>query len=457
MNKAKNIYSEKNYEATYQSLAEFNSSFRVDRRLFRADIEVNIAYCEALFSAGILTRLETERIKTGLQAIVKRAEYDKNYFEELPSENIHSFVITRLVQLIGETGKKLLIGRSETEQTLTTLRLWLRRKIEEISGNVKEFQRTLIEAAERQKEAVLPCFTNLQKAQTVLWAHWCLGYFEIFARDRERFDEVWRRVNVSPFGAEASFEIDREEVAAALQFEGVAMNGFDANSDYDFTIEFVGACALLMKHLSRFAAEIIIYSSSQFGFIEFKEAFRSNNVLTNQKSGIETLELFGGKASRVFGHQTALLSTTNFSPSNLQEEMKAIFDTVETVESCLKAGNLIVKNLRVNEQKAKEAAAKDYQNYSELTDYLLKKDTPFETARETTGKIFAYAVAKNKEINELSLVELQNFSANIEKDVFQTVSLEQSLANKNQIGGTAPERVFEALETARETLEREES
>ncbi|MCA1622852.1 MAG: argininosuccinate lyase [Acidobacteria bacterium] len=457
MNEPKEDYKDEHDEATYYSLTEFNSSFKVDRRLFLADIKVNFAYCEGLFSAGILTRLETERIKNGLQAIVKRVEYDKNYFDELPSENIHSFVIARLVQLIGETGKKLLIGRSETEQTLTTLRLWLRRKIEEISVNVKEFQKKLIETAERQKEAVLPCFTNLQKAQTVLWTHWCLAYFEMFARDRERLDEVWRRVNVSPFGAETSFEIDREEIAAALQFEGVATNSSDASSDRDFVIEFVGACTLLMTHLSRFTRDVIVYNSSEFRFMEVKDTLRSNAVSINQKTNVESLELFGAKASRVFGHQIALLSATNSSSLNMQEEMKALFDTVETVESCLKAGNLIVKNLRVNQQKTKEAAEKDYPNYLELTDYLLKKDTPFEAAHETTRKIVAYAVAKNKEIRELNLGELQNFSADFEEDVFHTLTLEQSLASKNQIGGTAPERVFEALETARETLEREES
>ncbi len=457
MNEAKEHYNEKNDEAIYHNLTEFNSSFEVDRRLFLADIKVNIAYCEGLFSAGVLTRLETERIKNGLQAIVKRAEYDKNYFDELPSENIHSFVIARLVQLIGETGKKLLIGRSEPEQMLTTLRLWLRRKIEEISGNIKEFQKTLIEAAERQKEAVLPSSTNLQKAQTILWAHWCLAYFEMFTRDRERLDEVWRRVNVSPFGAETTFEIDREEIAAALQFEGVAANGLDANSDRDFLIEFVSACALLMMHLSRFARDVIVYNSSEYRFVEIKGMLRSNAALTNQNTSVESLELFGGKASRIFGQLTALVSATNSSSSNMQEEMKATFDTVEIVESCLQAGNLIMKNLRVNEQKTKEAAAKDYLNYPELTDYLLKKDMPFEVAHEKTRKIVAYAVAKNKGIKELNLAELQNFSPNIEEDVFYTLTLEQSLASKNQIGGTAPERVIEALETARQNLEREES
>lgn len=451
------IRSGKNYEKEQRLLTGFTSSLVVDQRLFRADIEVNIAYCDALFHGGILTRLETERIKNGLQAIFKRAEYDRNYFIETDSENIHSFVITRLVQLIGETGKKLLIGRNEYEQSVTVLRLWLRRKIEEISRIVKEFQTSLIEVGERWKKAILPVFTNLQKGKPILWAHWCHAYFEMFARDRERLDEVWRRVNVSPFGAGTSFEIDREEIAAALRYEGVSANGFDTVSDNDFLIEFVNSCALLMTHLSRLARDIMIYNSDDFNFIEIEESAPQGIVSTKHSNNFRVMETLIRKANSVFGCQAAILSASNIPPSNLREEMRAVFETIETVETCLSAGNSILKILNLNEQKAGEIAARNYSISSELTDYLLKKDMPLEAARDTSIKITSFAVSKNKEINEFSLDELKNFSAKIEYDVFQAINLEQSLANENQIGGTAPERVWEALENARITLERDES
>ena len=245
-----------------KELNEFTDSFRFDRRLFFADIRINFVYCDALFQAGVVTRLESERIKNGLQAIVKRAEYDKNYFEEPAASNIHSFVETRLIQLIGETGGKLNVGRSRNEQTATALRLWLREEIEEISKRTRDLQAALIDAGERQIEAVLPAYANHQKAQPILWAHWCLAYFEMFARDRERLDEVWRRINVLPLGAGilagTSFEIDREEIARELGFEGVSANSLDTVADADFAIEMVGAGCLLMIHLSRLAEDLIL-------------------------------------------------------------------------------------------------------------------------------------------------------------------------------------------------------
>ena len=441
-------------------IAEFYDSSKFDQHLFQADIQVIVAYCDALFNAGILTRQESERIKNGLQSIIKRVEYDKNYFGELASENIHSFIIARLVQLIGDAGKKLHIGWNETEHTITTLRFWLRGEIEEISQFIKEIQKILIEISERQKEAVLPIYINFQKKKPVLWGHWCLAYFEKFERGRERLEEVWRRVNVSPFGAETSFEIDREEIAAALGFEGVTMNGLDTISDRDFVLEFIVSCSFLMSHLARLAEDLILYNSKELNFIELKAEINKASNLTTQEKNIELLEKIRGKSVRIFGHQVTLFSVLKDSPSafnkNMQEEKLAIFDTAETVKKSIKAICLILSKLRVNEQITLRTAMKDNLSAPELIDYLLKKDVPFDVAHETVEKIVHYAVSKNSEINELNLTELQNFSLNIDKDVFQVLSLEHFLASRNQIGGTAPERVFEALLAAKEGLDREE-
>ena len=442
-------------EANAEFFLETENLSGLERALFQADVRVNAAYCNALFHAGVLTRSEAERIKNGLQAIIKRAEHDRNYFDELTSQDVHSFVNGRLIQLIGETGRKLSIGRNKNEQLLTTLRLWMRREIEKTSGNIKEVQKSLIETGEQKKEAFFPVLANLQKAQPILWAHWCLAYFEMLERDRERLDEAWRRVNVSPFGAENSFEIDREEIAAALDFEGIIMNGFDAASDTDFIVEFTNACAILMRHLTRFADEIIISISKEFGFVELKD-----KSVKGRENILKSLNLLRRKSNRVLGNQVALLSAEKNLPlsnsNNLQEEKESLFDTVEIVKMSLKAANLVVKNLSVNEAASLQWAKEDFFNVSEITDYLLNKDMPFESADNIAGKIVNYAVAKNRQLNEISLSEFQSISPAFEADVFQILDVEHYFNRKIQIGGTAPERVYEALEAAKESLEREQ-
>lgn len=465
MTETKNLWGGRFTEKPDETFAEFNNSFKFDRRLFAADINASIAHCDALFHAGVLTRREAEHIKSGLNTILKRSDFDKNYFDELQFEDVHSFIEARLIQLIGDTGRKLHTGRSRNDQVATAFRLWLREEIEEISDWAKQLQKAFLAAAENQKEAVLPGYTHLQRAQPILWAHWCLAYFEMLARDRERLEEVWRRTNVLPLGSAAlagtSYEIDREVVARELNFEGVSSNSLDAVSDRDFAVEFIGACSLVMVHLSRLAEDLILYASAEFGFIELSDAVSTGSSLMPQKKNPDALELIRGKAGRIFGHQIALLTTLKGLPmaynKDLQEDKEAVFDTVETVKICLKVAAIVLKNLRVNEEITKKAVTKGYLNATELADYLVQKNMPFRTAHDTVGKIVMFALSNNKEINELDLKNLQDFSSLIEEDVFVALSLEQTLASKNQIGGTAPERVFEALEAAKSSLEREET
>ena len=465
MSQSKNLWGGRFTGAPDETFVKFNNSFTFDKRLFFADVNASIAHCDALFHAGVLTRLESERIKNGLQTILKRADYDKNYFDELPSEDVHSFIEARLIQLIGDAGRKIHTGRSRNDQVATAFRLWLRGEIEEISQIVGILQKTLTETADKQRDAVLPGYTHLQRAQPILWAHWCLAYFEMFSRDRERLDEVWRRVNVLPLGAAAlagtSYEIDREEVARQLKFEGVAANSLDAVSDRDFAVEFVGACSLIMVHLSRISEDLILYASSEFQFIELSDAVSTGSSLMPQKKNPDALELIRGKAGRVFGHQTALLTTLKGLPmaynKDMQEDKEAVFDTVDTVKISLQVASIVLNNLRVNEEKTRTAATTGYLNATELADYLVQKNIPFRLAHDTVGKIVVFAIAKNKELNELSLSEMNQFSEQIEEDVFDALSLEQTLASKNQIGGTSPERVYEALESAKEDLANEEN
>ena len=347
---------------TDKTFAEFNNSFRFDRRLFAADVRCSIAYCDGLFNAGVLKRLEAEKIKNGLITLLKRADFDRNYFDDADAEDVHSFIEAKLIQLIGETGKKLHTGRSRNDQVATAFRFWLRGEIEEIAKIIGVFQKALLNAAEKQKDAVLPGYTHLQKAQPILWAHWCLAYFEMFARDRERLEEVWRRTNILPLGSAAlagtSYEIDREAIAKDLDFEGVTLNSLDAVSDRDFAIEFVSACALVMVHLSRLAEDLIIYASNEFGFIELSDAVSTGSSLMPQKKNPDSLELIRGKAGRVFGHQTALLSTLKGLPlaynKDMQEDKEAVFDTCDTVKSCLKVAAIVFENLRASTKNERE-------------------------------------------------------------------------------------------------------
>lgn len=464
MTESKNLWGGRFTAKPDETFAEFNNSFKFDQRLFAADVRASVAHCNGLFHAGVLTRLEADKIKNGLLTILKRADYDRNYFTDAGDEDVHSFIEARLVQLIGDAGRKLHTGRSRNDQVATAFRLWLREEIIEISKSARELQRALVEAAAAQREAVLPGYTHLQRAQPVLWAHWCLAYFEMFARDRERLDEVWRRTNVLPLGSAAlagtSYEIDREAVARELGFEGVTANSLDAVSDRDFCVEFAGACSLIMVHLSRLSEDLILYASSEFQFIELSDAVSTGSSLMPQKKNPDALELIRGKAGRIFGHQQALLTTLKGLPlaynKDLQEDKEAVFDTVDNVKMCLSVARIVLQNLRVNEEKTRAAATRGYLNATELADYLVHKAVPFRTAHDLTGKIVLHAIGAGKELNELSLGEMQQFTAFIEKDVFAALSLEQTLASKSQIGGTAPERVFEALEAARREIEIEE-
>lgn len=459
MAQTKNLWGGRFTEGANETFAEFNNSFRFDRRLFAADVRASIAHCNGLFHAGVLTRLEMERIKNGLITLLKRADFDKNYFDD-PAEDVHSFIETKLVQLVGDTGRKLHTGRSRNDQVATAFRLWLREEITLISKLARNLQKSIVDLAEAYQEAVLPGYTHLQRAQPVLWAHWCLAYYEMIARDRERLDEVWRRVNVLPLGSAAlagtSYEIDREAVARDLGFDGVTQNSLDAVSDRDFAIEFVGVCAILMMHLSRLSEDLIVYSTNEFGFIELGDAISTGSSLMPQKKNPDALELIRGKSARVFGHQFALLTMMKGLPlaynKDMQEDKEAVFDTVDTVSQTLKVTEIVFRNIALNSEKSRKAAANGYLNATELADYLVQKAVPFRIAHDTVGKVVLFAISKGKELNELNLEEMRDFSDKFEKDVFDFLSLERTIGSKNQIGGTSRERVFEAIESAKHDL-----
>jgi len=443
-----------------RGFAEFNQSFSFDRRLFEADIRASFGHCEGLLSAGVLTADEAGQVKSALNQIAELGKSNLNYFDELPSEDVHSFVEARLVEMIGDVGRKLHTGRSRNDQVATDLRLWLREEIDGLKGSLRDTQLALLDFAEANRKVVIPGYTHLQRAQPILLAHWCLAYFEMLARDRERLADVRKRVNVIPLGSAAlagtSYAIDREVVARALGFDSVSRNSVDAVSDRDFVIEFVSTASLVMMHLSRMAEDIILYTTAEFGFFELGDAVATGSSLMPQKKNPDSMELVRGKAGRVFGHLTSLLTTMKGLPlaynKDMQEDKQALFDTVDTVTACLAVTATVLRNIRVNEESARESATRGYLNATELADYLVRKGVPFREAHEIVGRIVMHAIARGAELDQLALDEMKSFAPGIADDVFESLSVEKTLASKSQIGGTAPERVAAELQSARSRL-----
>jgi argininosuccinate lyase len=444
-----------------EGFARFNASFSFDQRLIEADIEGSLAHAEAIRAAGILSDDEAERIASGLKEILRRFLEDRAYLDSRDAEDVHSFVEAELVALIGDAGYKLHTGRSRNDQVATDLRIFLRGEIDNAVALIGGLQRALVDMAEANRDVVLPGYTHLQRAQPVLFAHYLLAYFEMFKRDRERLAEIRSRVNRMPLGAGAlagtGFQVDRERVARQLGFEGVSENSLDAVSDRDFVIEFIGAAAIIMVHLSRMAEDLIIYSTAEFGLIELSDAVSTGSSLMPQKKNPDSLELIRGKAGRIFGHHAAMLATMKGLPlaynKDMQEDKESLFDTVDTIGGSLRVMTTVVRNFKINGERAREAAASGYSNATDLADYLVRKGMEFRRAHELVGRVVSYAIERGRELSELSPDEYLRFSDLFSEDVYDSLALRSTLQSKSVRGGTSPERVAEALARAKAELD----
>jgi argininosuccinate lyase len=340
--------------------------------------------------------------------------------------------------------------------------LWLRQAIDDLVDQLRQTQLALLDFAEANREVVIPGYTHLQRAQPVLLAHWCLAYFEMFARDRERLIEARRRTNILPLGSAAlagnSFPVDREMLATELGFDKISRNSLDAVSDRDFCVEFLSDCSLIMVHLSRLAEDVIIYSTTEFGFIQLGDAIATGSSLMPQKKNPDSMELVRGKAGRVFGDLLALLTTLKGLPlaynKDMQEDKESVFDAFDTATNSLKVAKTVLNNITVDEQKTHDAVSRGYMNATELADYLVRKGIPFRQAHEIVGKIVVKAIELGKEINQLTISELRSHSSLIDEDVFSVLTLERTLASKACTGGTSPTQVKNAIAAARKSLEK---
>ncbi len=464
MSKEKNLWGGRFSGAADEKFVEFNRSFKFDFRLFAADIRGCAAHCEGLRKANVLTEKEAEEIQDGLRKLLEQSERGKDFFADLNAEDVHSFIESNLIKIVGDVGRKLHTGRSRNDQVTTAFRIWLREAIDEMTIDLRDLQQSLVDLAEANRAAILPGYTHLQRAQPILLAHWCLAYFEMLKRDAARLGEVRGRVNVLPLGAAAlagtSVSIDRVSVARDLEFETVAENSLDAVSDRDFAVEFVSTASLVMTHLSRLAEDIILYTTTEFGFLELSDAVATGSSLMPQKKNPDSMELVRGKSGRVFGNLMNLLTMLKGLPmaynKDMQEDKEAVFDTFDTTRDCLQIAATVLHNLRVSEERMKNAALEGYLNATELADYLSKKSVPFRNAHEIAGKIVLRAIELKVELNDLELSEMREFSPKIEADIYEALSLKNTLKTKNVIGGTAPEQVGKALRKARIYLKRSE-
>ena len=446
-------------EPTDSFVEAFTASIAFDRRLYRHDIAASMAHARMLAYTGVLSAVECDTIIKGLKEI--ETEIDAGKFEwSTALEDVHMNIEARLIKRIGDAGKKLHTGRSRNDQVATDLRLYLRDGIDEVDTAIRRLQEALLEVAEREADSIMPGFTHLQVAQPVTFGHHLLAWFEMLARDRERFADCRRRVNIMPLGSAAlagtSYPIDRMHTTKALGFDMPSENSLDAVSDRDFVIEFVSACALLMTHLSRFSEELILWSSSQFGFVELSDAFCTGSSIMPQKKNPDVPELVRGKTGRVHGSLVALLTLMKGQPlaynKDNQEDKEPLFDALDTVLGSLKVYADMIPAMQVKRTVMHAAAKRGFATATDLADYLVRKGVAFRDAHEIVGRAVRHGIETNQDLSEMPLATLQGFSAQIESDVFMVLTLEGSVAARDHVGGTAPEQVRAAIKRARKRL-----
>ncbi len=435
-------------EPVSELVQRYTGSVGFDQRLALHDIQGSLAHAEMLAHVGLITREDLAAIDKGLAQI--RSEIEAGTFAwSLALEDVHLNIEKRLTDMIGDAGKRLHTARSRNDQVATDIRLWVRATIDDILTALAALKKALLAQAAQHADTIMPGFTHLQVAQPVTFGHHLLAYVEMFTRDEERLTDCRKRVNRLPLGAAAlagtSYPIDRERVANTLGFDGVCANSLDAVSDRDFAIEFTQCCALVMTHISRLSEELVLWMTPRMGFIDLADRFCTGSSIMPQKKNPDVPELARGKTGRVVGHLMALLMLMKAQPlaynKDNQEDKEPLFDTADTVLDTLRVFAEMVAGISVRPDAMRRAAQEGYSTATDLADYLVKKGLPFRDAHEAVALAVRAAVDARKDLSELSLAELQSFSALIERDVFEVLKVDGSVAARSHIGGTAPAQV----------------
>jgi argininosuccinate lyase len=446
-------------EATDAFVQRFTASVNFDQRLYRQDIAGSIAHATMLASVGVLSEEDKTAIVNGLQEI--RAQIEKGEFQwSVALEDVHMNIESALTGKIGIAGKRLHTGRSRNDQVATDVRLYLRDEIDVIAKELTRLQQGILDLAEREADTIMPGFTHLQTAQPVTFGHHLMAWYEMLSRDYGRLMGCRRRMNQCPLGAAAlagtTYPINRELTSELLGFNHPTRNSLDSVSDRDFAIEFCSFAAILLTHLSRASEELILWTSSQFNFINLPDRFCTGSSIMPQKKNPDVPELVRGKTGRVNGHLISLLTLMKSQPlaynKDNQEDKEPLFDTVDTVRDCLRAFADMIPAIEPKRDVMREAARRGFATATDLADYLVRRGTAFRDAHEIVGKAVAYGVKTGQDLSEMSLEELQQFGGDIQADVFQVLTLEGSVAARNHTGGTAPAQVRLAIAQAREEL-----
>jgi argininosuccinate lyase len=433
-----------------------NDSLRIDARLVEEDVEGSIAWAEALGDAGVLTGEEIGHLVAALKETAEIARAEPDAVRDAPDEDVHAWVEARLIERVGDLGKKLHTGRRRNDQVATDLRLWTGKQVAQRLAEIRAARAALLRLAAREPDAMLPGYTHLQRAQPVLLAHWCLAYVEMLERDEGRFADASARLDACPLGSGAlagtSYPIDRTRLAAALGFAGPTRNSLDAVSDRDFVVEVLAACALCGVHLSRLAEDLIFYASEEAGFVELDDTVTSGSSLLPHKKNPDALELIRGKTGPLIGSLVSILVTLKGLPlaynKDLQEDKVPLFDAMDGLGLCLRVIPPILDGLRFNQERALCAVERSYASALALADYLVARGVPFREAHERAGKIVRLAMGRGLTLDELPTQEMATVSPEIGADIREYISAGRALSRPDVIGGTSPARVAEAVRSA---------
>ena len=442
-----------------EQVNDFNSSIRVDCRMYKQDIEGSVAHATMLAKQGIIEKTEADAIIKGLKEILADIESGKLPFDT-SAEDIHMFVEAELTKRIGDTGKRLHTSRSRNDQVALDIRLHLKAEAEEIITLLKKLIECIVNKADEHKTTVMPGYTHLQRAQPITFGQHLMAYAMMFLRDIGRLNDAKKRMNYSPLGscalAGTTYNIDRKAVAEQLSMDGVCENSLDGVSDRDFAEEIANALALVMMHLSRFSEEIILWSSWEFKFIELDDAYSTGSSIMPQKKNPDIAELVRGKTGRVYGNLITLLTMLKGLPlaynKDMQEDKEAVFDSIDTVKQCVSIFVPMIDTLTVLKDNMYNAAARGFINATDVADYLTKKGIPFRSAYKISGSMVAYCIEKNTILENLSLDEFKNFSPEFEEDIFEAIRLETCTFKRNSRGGTAVESVENQINLVKDKL-----
>ncbi|MEL7009002.1 MAG: argininosuccinate lyase [Cyanobacteria bacterium J06588_4] len=453
-------WSDRFESALNPAIAIFNASIGFDIELIEYDLTGSIAHAKMLAKTKIITDAEAQQLESGLEQI--RQEYwQGNFNPGVEAEDVHFAVERRLIEIVGDVGKKLHTGRSRNDQVGTDIRLYLRAEIRAIQQHLRQFQTALLNHSQQHVETLIPGYTHLQRAQPISLAHHLLAYFQMIQRDWERLEDVYQRTNISPLGCGAlagtTFPIDRHYTAELLGFERVYENSLDGVSDRDFAIEFLCAASLIMVHLSRLSEEMILWASQEFSFITLKDTCATGSSIMPQKKNPDIPELVRGKTGRVFGHLQGLLVIMKGLPlaynKDLQEDKEGLFDGVKTVKACLEAMTILLdEGIEFKTPRLAQAVAEDFSNATDVADYLASKDVPFREAYNLVGKVVKTSIAAGKLLKDLTLEEWQQLHPAFETDIYEAISPKQVVSARNSYGGTGFAQVNQAIERAKTVL-----